>query len=125
MPEYNGRCHCGQTEWTVKLDDPSHILCESTMNTIASKNDLKITKGSFKSYDYQGDSGNPVHCYYCPNCTSHAYHHQTVLGPDKIIVRTALLRGGKDFKVAAEIFGKDRLGWQPEVAHTFEGPPPS
>lgn len=67
-------------------------------------------------------TGNPVHCYYCPNCTSHVYHHQTVMG-DKIVIRTALLDGGKGFKVAAEIFGKDRLGWQPELAKTFPGPP--
>ena len=44
---------------------------------------------------------------------------------DKIVVRTGLLQGSKSFKVAAEIYGKDRLGWQPEVAHTFEGAPPS
>ncbi|KAL8736350.1 MAG: hypothetical protein Q9181_002478 [Wetmoreana brouardii] len=135
MSTYKGRCHCGQTEWTVKLDDPSHILChcdacklvsggEFTLNALAAKDDIKITKGTLKVYDYQGDSGNPVHCYYCPNCTSHAYHHQTVLG-DKIVIRTALLEGSKDFNVAAEIFGKDRVKWQPEVAHTFEGPPPS
>ena len=69
-------------------------------------------------------AGNPVNCYYCPNCTAHIYHHQTVLG-DKLVVRTSLLQGTKDFKVAAEIFGKDRLKWQPEIAQTFEGPPPS
>lgn len=28
MTTYNGKCHCGQTEWTVKMDDSSanHIL---------------------------------------------------------------------------------------------------
>ncbi|KAG6999474.1 hypothetical protein G7Y79_00035g071460 [Physcia stellaris] len=137
MPSFTGRCHCGQTEWTVELPQESqaHILChcdackllsggENTLNQIAGKDDLKITKGTVKTYTYTGDSGNPVHCYYCPNCTTHAYHHQTALG-DKIVVRTGLLQGGKSFKVAAEIFGKDRLDWQPEVGHTFEGPPPS
>ncbi|KAL8673788.1 MAG: hypothetical protein Q9168_001800 [Polycauliona sp. 1 TL-2023] len=133
MTTYNGHCHCGQTEWTVKLDSPGHILChcdackmlsgsECTLNTLAGKDDINITKGKLGTYDYQGDSGNPVHCYYCPNCTSHVYHHQVVMG-DKIVVRSAMLDGSKDFKVNAEIFGKDRLGWQPEVAHTFPGPP--
>lgn len=137
MSKFNGRCHCGQTEWSVTLprESQAHILChcdackilgggENTMNTLANKNDLKITKGFTKTYTYTGDSGNPVHCYYCPNCTAHAYHHQTVLG-NKIVVRTALLQGTKKFDVGAEIFGKDRLGWQKEVAQTFEGPPPS
>ncbi|CAD6568087.1 MAG: hypothetical protein ASARMPREDX12_001062 [Alectoria sarmentosa] len=89
---------------------------------MANEGDLKITKGSTKTYTYYGDSGKPVNCYYCPNCTSHIYHHQTVLGP-KIVVRTGLLQGTADFPVAAEIFGKDRLHWQPELGHTFAAGP--
>ncbi|KAL8901799.1 MAG: hypothetical protein Q9207_005022 [Kuettlingeria erythrocarpa] len=175
MTTYKGHCHCGQTEWTVKIGEPAHVLChcdackllsggECTLNTIVPKDDFKITKGDLKTYTYQGDSGmaffgvplphpllrplltsclvplfpcpiyltrthsphkgNPVHCYYCSNCTSSPYHHQTVLG-DKYVVRTGMLEGAKDWKVALEIFGKDRLGWAPEVAKTVEGPPPS
>ena len=221
---YNGRCHCGQTEWTTKLDGEAHILwyllfpplslhflvldikglakyhhhlshcdaCkvlsggENTLNQLANEGDLKITKGSTKTYTYTGDSGrkhprapliifppcllplhsastrsqtsstsahpllsvprfssnpdfsnqtqkkkhfffskigNPVHCYYCPNCTAHVYHHQTIMGP-KIVVRTSLLRDSKGFPVGAEIFGKYKLEWQPQVAEKmFEGPP--
>lgn len=133
MTTYQGKCHCGQTEWTTKIDGDAHILChcnackllsgsESTLNQMANEGDLKITKGSTKTYTYYGDSGKPVNCYYCPNCTAHIYHHQTVLGP-KIVVRTGLLQGSGKFPVAAEIFGKDRLSWQPELAHTFSGPP--
>jgi hypothetical protein len=29
---------------------------------------------------------------------AHAYHHQEVLGPDKVVARTILLDGGKNFK---------------------------
>ncbi|CAF9920546.1 hypothetical protein IMSHALPRED_004958 [Imshaugia aleurites] len=135
MTTYHGKCHCGQTEWTTKLDADAHILChcnackllsggESTLNQMANEGDLKITKGSTKTYTYHGDSGKPVNCHYCPNCTSHIYHHQTVLGP-KIVVRTGLLQGAAaaKFPVAAEIFGKDRLSWQPEIAKTFVAGP--
>lgn len=72
-----------------------------------------------KVYVYRGDSGKSVHCYYCGNCTAHAFHHQEVMG-DKRVVRTVLLDGHKDFKPAAEVYGKDRLGWMPEVAKTYE-----
>ena len=68
-------------------------------------------------------TGKPVNCYYCPNCTTHVYHHQTVLG-DKLVVRTVLLDGGKDLKPAAEIFGKAKMSWEPEVAQTFDTLPP-
>lgn len=47
------------------------------------------------------------------------------MGPDTIILRTGLLpEGRKNFEPAAEIFGKDRLGWEKEVAQTFEVLPP-
>jgi len=138
MTTYNGKCHCGQTEWTAKLDpeQQGHVLCHCdtckllsgsayTLNQIIPKANLQITKGNLKSYTYYGDSGKAVNCYYCPNCTTHVYHHQDVMGPDTIVVRTILLDGGKDFKPAAEIFGKAKMAWEPESAQTFEVMPPS
>lgn len=56
---------------------------------------------------------------------AHAYHHQEIMGPDTIVVRTALLDGGLGFKPSAEIYGKARLPWVAEVAQTFETTPPS
>ena len=26
MSEVKGHCHCGQTEWTVKIEDKAHVL---------------------------------------------------------------------------------------------------
>lgn len=49
-------------------------------------------------------------CYYCGICTSHVYHHQ-MTNPDKIIVRTLLLRGGNKMGLAGEIFAQDAVGW--------------
>lgn len=46
------------------------------------------------------------------------------MGDDKVVLRTVLLKEGKDFEPAAEIFGKDKLSWEKEVAHTFEVLPP-
>lgn len=136
MSTFKGRCHCGQTEWTVKVDQPSHVLChcaacktvsggESTFNSIVPKSNFNLTKGTTKTYTYTGDSGKPVHCYYCPNCTSHLYHHQTVLGEDQIVIRSGLLEGSADFPVVFEIYGKERLSWQPEIAQTVPAAPPS
>ena len=49
------------------------------------------------------------------------------MGPDKLVVRTVYLDGAEDFKVAAELYGKERYSWQKEVdgAKTFEAGPPS
>jgi hypothetical protein len=70
--------------------------------------------------------GKGVHCYFCPNCTSHVYHLQEVMGGKDIVLRTGLLTEGiKSFQPAAEIFGKAKLGWEKEVASTFDTMPPS
>jgi hypothetical protein len=71
-------------------------------------------------------SGKSVHCYYCPNCTSHVYHAQEALGPDLIVLRTGLLEEGiKNFEPAAQIYCKVRLPWEKEVATSFDEMPPS
>ncbi|KAF2422088.1 hypothetical protein EJ08DRAFT_487322 [Tothia fuscella] len=139
MTTYTGSCHCGQTAWEAKLekDQASHVLCHCdackklsgsafTLNQIIPKDAIKVTKGadSLKNYKYKGDSGNSVNCYYCPNCTTHAYHHQEVMG-DKVILRTALLEKAGSFEPAAEVYGKDRYKWEKEVATTFNVMPPS
>jgi len=46
------------------------------------------------------------------------------MGPDTIVVRTILLDGGMKFKPAAEIFGKAKMPWEPQVAETHETLPP-
>ncbi|KAL1596429.1 hypothetical protein SLS60_009075 [Paraconiothyrium brasiliense] len=113
MSSYKGHCHCGNTEWEAKLesDQQGHILCHCdtckslsgstfTLNQIIPKAALSITKG-------EADLGK-------------------VMGPDKIVLRTGLLTEGiKNFKPAAEIFGKAKLPWEKEVAQTFETLPPS
>ena len=51
----------------------------------------------------------------CPNCGANPYHHQHVLG-DKIVIRTGLLDGTQKWdKPVLEIYGKDKLSWQPQT----------
>jgi hypothetical protein len=49
------------------------------------------------------------------------------MGPDTIVIRTALLKGTDKWgKPAAEIFDKLRPGWLPQTGeNSFEGAPPS
>ncbi|KAF2089832.1 hypothetical protein K490DRAFT_54271 [Saccharata proteae CBS 121410] len=137
---YHGQCLCGETQWQVQLepDQAKHILCHCdtckalsgapyTLNQIIPRKALHFTSGgtSLKKYTYYGESGKAVDCFYCPNCTSHPYHHQHVMGEDTIVVRTGLLKEGRSFKPAAEIFGKAKLDWEPQIAETFETLPPS
>lgn len=138
MTTLKGKCHCGACEFTVKVEDKSHILChcgacklinggEFTLNQVIPKEDFELTKGKLTDYVYHGDSGNPVHCFFCPTCSTHIYHHQTVLGP-KYIIRTATVEGSNEWPVSAEIYGKDILKWLPKIADEksiFPAAPPS
>lgn len=48
------------------------------------------------------------------------------MGPDTIVLRTAPIAEARaKFEVAAEIFGKDKMSWEKEVAQTFDVMPPS
>lgn len=48
------------------------------------------------------------------------------MGPDTIVLRTAPLADArKKWEVGAEIFGKDKMTWEKEVATTFDVLPPS
>lgn len=62
-----------------------------------------------------------MHCYFCPTCTSHIYHHQD-LAPDKVIVRTLLLEGGNDLEVGAEIFPEGILPWARDLKKALDPP---
>lgn len=116
-----GTCHCGNLKWDVRLDDYKHIICHCrtcqllgggpfSCNAVVVKEALTIREGKPSVYSYTGASGKPVLCNYCGNCTSHVFHHQ-MSNPDKIIVRTLLLKGGDKMGVGGEIFAEGALGW--------------
>ncbi|KAI9815591.1 MAG: hypothetical protein M1832_005452 [Thelocarpon impressellum] len=130
-----GRCHCGQVEWTVKLDRDVSAVCHCkpcqkvgsrpyNVTSTARADTLTIVKGQLRDYVYIGDSGKPVHLYHCANCTTHAYMDCEV-APGKIDMSVAPLEGGgKDLMPELEIYGREKLPWLPELAKTYEGPSP-
>ncbi|KAF3212445.1 hypothetical protein TWF106_009815 [Orbilia oligospora] len=138
MVTTTGKCHCGDLEWEITTEEtPVHILChcsackligggEYTLNLIVPKDNCKITSETQPNvYTYKGDSGNDVQCFYCPKCTSHPWHYQTV-NADNYVVRTALLEGADKFNVAAEVYMKEKFEFQPKIAEAaFETVPPS
>ncbi|KAL2822150.1 hypothetical protein BDW59DRAFT_181061 [Aspergillus cavernicola] len=128
---YTGACHCGTCTWTAEITSPNHILCHCetcrklgggafSMNQIIHQNQLQINSGTPSRYTYTGTSGNPVHCYFCPTCTSHIYHHQEVMG-EQVIVRTILLENGGEMPIGGEIFAEGKLAWVDALREELEG----
>jgi hypothetical protein len=125
---WKGKCHCGDVEWEVRVDEGEqlkHIVCHCdtckklgggpySCNYIVPREGLSILRGKTGEYAYKGASGNDVHCYFCPKCTSHIYHHQDAM-PEKVIVRTLLLEGGNDLEAGGEIFAEGALSWAQDL----------
>lgn len=89
MTKYSGNCACGAIQYEVEIpaDSQRDVLCHCrtcqlqsggpyTLNQIVPKENFKLNKGDLKVYTYKGDSGNPVDCFFCGNCSSNPYHHQ-------------------------------------------------
>ncbi|RPA97245.1 hypothetical protein L873DRAFT_1742456 [Choiromyces venosus 120613-1] len=129
-----GHCHCGQLQWTTHLPTgslPDKIICHCknckafggaySVNMTVPKEQVEMTKGTPKIYTYTGHSGNPVDCYYCGNCTTHAYHHQRALG-DRLTMRPLLWEHemAQEGPVEMEVFAKDRCAFQPIIARSFD-----
>merc|ERR1712137_1245869 len=106
---YQAQCHCGhhKWEWTLESDKQSHILCHCDTCKVLSGGPYTLNQ-------------------IVPKSATHIYHHQEVMGPDTIIARTGIPADArKKFPVAAEIYGKDKLSWEPRIAETFDVLPPS
>ncbi|PWW80093.1 hypothetical protein C7212DRAFT_305738 [Tuber magnatum] len=130
-----GRCQCGQLQWTTRIPNgsmPDKTICHCktcksfggggySVNMVVPREQVQMTQGTPKTYTYIGLSGNPVDCYYCPNCTTHAYHHQKVLG-DRLVMRPALWENkmAQEGPVEREVFAKDRCPFQPVIARSVD-----
>lgn len=77
----NGKCLCGQIEYTLDEDSRDGILCQCrtcqvqstdrSFNLKSSPDKLKVTKGQPKVWvDENTDSGNAVERNFCGNCGS-------------------------------------------------------
>ena len=134
---WKGTCHCQDIEWSVQVsqdEELKHIVCHCdtckklgggpySCNYIVPREALTILKGRPSEYAYKGASGKDVHCYFCPRCTSHIYHHQDAM-PEKVIVRTLLLDGGNDLAAGGEIFAEGALSWAQDLKKALAQPAP-
>lgn len=134
---WKGACHCGDVAWEVSVGEGEqmrHVVCHCdtckklgggpySCNYIVPREALEILRGTLGEYKYQGASGKDVHCYFCPRCTSHVYHHQDAM-PEKIIVRTLLLDGGNELEAGGEIFAEGALGWARDLKSALAQPVP-
>ncbi|KAK9473282.1 Mss4-like protein [Dipodascopsis tothii] len=129
MATLHGRCHCGELEWTVTADSlklPSHTLCHCRSCKILGGGEfcgilltsicaVRIQRGNPKVYTYTDpENGHVIHCTYCSNCTTHAYHRDEERG-DEIQLRTFPLLEARIMDVENEINVAEKFSWVKKV----------
>ncbi|GAA5996136.1 hypothetical protein JCM5350_000500 [Sporobolomyces pararoseus] len=113
---YSGKCLCGSSNITAKVDDSIQIACHCTdcqktsgtafaSNVLAKEADVKI-EGDIGKYTSKAASGNDVTRIFCKGCGTPFAHNSAAFG-DSMALQTAPL-GFKDVKYGAELFTKDR-----------------
>ena len=86
MKEYSGGCRCRKIRYQGRKDKLRTVICACedcqksagapfTLNVGFEEKDFQITKGQeyLKSYADMGESGKPVHRYFCQECGSALY----------------------------------------------------
>ncbi|GAA5844176.1 hypothetical protein JCM3766R1_003281 [Sporobolomyces carnicolor] len=113
---YSGKCLCGQSSITAKVDDSIQIRCHCvdcsltsgsafSSNVLAKEADVKID-GDIGKYTSKAASGNDVTRIFCKQCGTPFAHNSSAFG-DSMALQTGPL-GFNKVKYGAELFVKDR-----------------
>ncbi|GAA6005817.1 hypothetical protein JCM11491_004021 [Sporobolomyces phaffii] len=117
MPNYSGKCLCGQSSITANdLDDSVQIKCHCTdcsltsgtaysSNVLAKESNVKI-EGNIGEYTQKAASGNDVTRIFCKGCGTPFAHNSAAFG-DSMALQTGPL-GFNKVKYGVELFTKDR-----------------
>lgn len=135
MTAMTGGCACGAVRYEIDAQPAFTANCHcrdcqraggGQMSTLAvvPKAAFRLTKGATKSFAYRGDSGNPLHRHFCPECGSRLYTDAQVM-PDMLFVTAGSLDDASGLKPDMHIYTKSKQPWAhiPPGAQTFPGMP--
>ena len=118
----NGGCHCGNIEYTAKIDNQKVALCHCTdcqqMSgapfrgvVFASEDDVTL-KGTIKDYVKQSaDSGTPRAQGFCPECGTHIYATSVGDEPKVYMFRIGTIEQRDQLTPTLEIWCDSRQSW--------------
>jgi hypothetical protein len=124
MANTTGGCLCGRIRYTVTGEPAFSSLCHcrncqrytgSAFETFIAFPAASVSvHGELKTYDDTGDSGQPVHRRFCPNCGSGLIAEADVL-PGVTIVLAGTLDDQAAFKPTMEIYCSSAQPWPQTV----------
>ena len=120
MANITGGCLCGRVRYTVTGEPAFSGLCHcrncqrytgSAFEALIAFPAASVgVRGELKTYDDTGDSGQPVHRHFCPNCGSGVVNEVDVL-PGVMIVLAGTLDDPAAFKPAMDVYWSSAQPW--------------
>ena len=120
MANITGGCLCGRVRYTVTGEPAFSGLCHcrncqrytgSAFEALIAFPAASVgVRGELKTYDDTGDSGQPVHRRFCPNCGSGVVNEVDVL-PGVTIVLAGTLDDPAAFKPAMDVYWSSAQPW--------------
>jgi len=120
MANITGGCLCGRVRYTVTGEPAFSGLCHcrncqrytgSAFEALIAFPAASVSvQGELKTYDDTGDSGQPVHRHFCPNCGSGVVNEVDVL-PGVMIVLAGTLDDPAAFKPAMDVYWSSAQPW--------------
>ena len=120
MANITGGCLCGRVRYTVTGEPAFSGLChcrncqrytDSAFEALIAFPAASVSvQGELKTYDDTGDSGQPVHRRFCPNCGSGVVNEVDVL-PGVTIVLAGTLDDPAAFKPTMDVYWSSAQPW--------------
>jgi len=120
MANITGGCLCGRVRYTVTGEPAFSGLCHcrncqrytgSAFEALIAFPAASVSvQGELKTYDDTGDSGQPVHRHFCPNCGSGVVNEVDVL-PGVMIVLAGTLDDPAAFKPTMDVYWSSAQPW--------------
>jgi hypothetical protein len=120
MANITGGCLCGRVRYTVTGEPAFSGFCHcrncqrytgSAFETLIAFPAASVSvQGELKTYDDTGDSGQPVHRRFCPNCGSGVVNEVDVL-PGVTIVLAGTVDDPATFKPTMDVYWSSAQPW--------------
>jgi len=120
MANITGGCLCGRVRYTVTGEPAFSGLCHcrncqrytgSAFEALIAFPAASVSvQGELETYDDTGDSGQPVHRHFCPNCGSGVVNEVDVL-PGVMIVLAGTLDDPAAFKPTMDVYWSSAQPW--------------
>lgn len=118
---YRGGCQCGAVRYQISEEPLALYVCHCTncqhqsasafgMSLKVKSTSARFTKGTLKTFQLAGDSGQPKTGAFCPDCGTRLYHSAGPTAPS-MTIKHGTLDDKYAFKPTAHIWMRSKQPW--------------